>query len=306
MNNKPLVSVIIPNYNHARFLDERIQSVLNQTYQNFEVIILDDKSSDNSVEVIRKYKDNPHISHIVVNDENSGSPFKQWQKGIELAKGEIVWLAESDDSCSPFFLDRLVFIQLKNNSIFTFCRSQHMNEQGHLLSTWHNEISNDFCIEGHQLIEQYLGIYNLVTNASSAIFNKSSALSISKKYMTMKGAGDWLFWLELARLGKVSFCNESLNYFREHTTNTTQKCYKNGVDFFEGKEILSYLKKNQLLSKKTVKYAQRYNIDKILNSNFDSPNVKNELLIIWGYNKAYKIKKFVSKVLCKLESLLWR
>jgi glycosyltransferase involved in cell wall biosynthesis len=54
--NNPLVSVIIPNYNHARFLDERIQSILNQTYQNFEVIILDDKSSDNSVEVINKYK----------------------------------------------------------------------------------------------------------------------------------------------------------------------------------------------------------------------------------------------------------
>ena len=53
----PLVSVIIPNYNHARFLDERIQSILNQTYQNFEVIILDDISSDNSVEFINQYKD---------------------------------------------------------------------------------------------------------------------------------------------------------------------------------------------------------------------------------------------------------
>ena len=51
--NNPLVSVIIPNYNHARFLDERIQSVLNQTYQNFELIILDDKSTDNSVDMFR-------------------------------------------------------------------------------------------------------------------------------------------------------------------------------------------------------------------------------------------------------------
>ena len=52
--NKPFVSVIIPNYNHAKYLDERIQSVLTQTYQNFEIILLDDKSTDNSVEIINK------------------------------------------------------------------------------------------------------------------------------------------------------------------------------------------------------------------------------------------------------------
>ncbi|MDO5340840.1 MAG: glycosyltransferase family A protein [Bacteroidia bacterium] len=76
MGRQPLVSVIIPNYNHARYLDQRIQTVLNQTYQNFEVIILDDKSTDNSLEVIAKYKVNPHISQIVINEQNSGSPFK--------------------------------------------------------------------------------------------------------------------------------------------------------------------------------------------------------------------------------------
>ena len=95
----PLVSVIIPNYNHARFLIERIDSVLNQSYKNFEIIVLDDKSTDNSVEIIMKYSNNKHVSQIVINDENSGSPFLQWQKGFKLAKGELVWIAESDDYC---------------------------------------------------------------------------------------------------------------------------------------------------------------------------------------------------------------
>ena len=58
----PTVSVIIPNYNHAPYLKERIDSVLNQTYQDFEVIILDDCSPDNSVEVIEQYRSNPHVS----------------------------------------------------------------------------------------------------------------------------------------------------------------------------------------------------------------------------------------------------
>ena len=82
MTNTPLVSIIIPNYNHARYLKQRLESIFNQTYQNFEVIFLDDCSTDNSSDIIEQYKDNPHLSQIVVNETNSGSPFKQWNKGF--------------------------------------------------------------------------------------------------------------------------------------------------------------------------------------------------------------------------------
>ena len=74
----PLISVIIPNYNHARYLEQRLDSVFNQTYPNFEVIILDDHSTDNSLEIINRYKDDPNLSQIIINDTNSGSVFKQW------------------------------------------------------------------------------------------------------------------------------------------------------------------------------------------------------------------------------------
>ena len=84
--HSPLVSIIIPNYNHADYLEERIRSIFNQTYTNYEIIILDDRSTDNSIEIINKFRDNSHISNIIINEENSGSPFKQWFKGISLAK----------------------------------------------------------------------------------------------------------------------------------------------------------------------------------------------------------------------------
>ena len=99
------VSVIIPNYNHAQYLPERIESVFGQTYPNYEVIILDDCSTDNSREVIEQYRTNPHVSQIIYNEENSGGVFKQWKKGLSLAKGDLLWIAESDDKCENTFLE---------------------------------------------------------------------------------------------------------------------------------------------------------------------------------------------------------
>ena len=76
MAYSPKVSVIIPNYNHSTFLTERIDSILNQTYQDFELIILDDCSIDNSVSIIESYRNNEHVTHIVLNEQNTGSTFK--------------------------------------------------------------------------------------------------------------------------------------------------------------------------------------------------------------------------------------
>src|SRR5690606_14670397 len=94
-----LVSIILPNYNHASYLPDRLNSIFNQSYQNFEVIILDDCSRDVSLEILNIYKGHPKVSHFIANEVNSGSPFKQWQKGLKLAKGDFVWIAESDDYC---------------------------------------------------------------------------------------------------------------------------------------------------------------------------------------------------------------
>ena len=62
------VSVIVPNYNHAAFLPKRLESIFNQTYQDFEVILLDDASTDTSVEVLSQYADHPKVTHFVVNE----------------------------------------------------------------------------------------------------------------------------------------------------------------------------------------------------------------------------------------------
>ena len=104
------VSVVIPNYNYARYLKKRIQSIVKQTYPIYEMIILDDASTDESVRVIQniltevkaKY---PNISiQFVKNEKNTGKAILQWKKGFELASGDYVWIAEADDLSSKNFL----------------------------------------------------------------------------------------------------------------------------------------------------------------------------------------------------------
>src|SRR5689334_17639702 len=108
----PFFSVIIPNYNHAAYLEQRIHSVLKQSFKDFEVIVLDDASTDNSTALIQKY---PSIIKVV-NEKNSGSPFRQWEKGAALAKGEWLWFAESDDLASPAFLQTMYDVIQKNKT----------------------------------------------------------------------------------------------------------------------------------------------------------------------------------------------
>ena len=120
----PEVSVIIPNYNHAPYLNQRIDSVPNQSYQDFELIILDDNSSDESKTIINQYASHPKITHIIFNTVNSGSPFKQWQKGVELAQGKCIWIAESDDYADESLLSVLMHpFEKHTDVVLSFCQS---------------------------------------------------------------------------------------------------------------------------------------------------------------------------------------
>ncbi len=95
---EPFVSIIVPNYNHEKYLRQRLDSIYGQTYKNYEVILLDDCSSDDSRTILNEYRDRyPDRTRCEFNETNSGGVFRQWRKGISLAKGDYIWIAESDD-----------------------------------------------------------------------------------------------------------------------------------------------------------------------------------------------------------------
>lgn len=286
MKSNPRVSVIIPNYNHARYLDERINTVLEQTFQDFEIIILDDKSTDDSVSVISKYKDNPHVSQIVVNEENSGKVFSQWHKGFELAKGELIWIAESDDKCLPTLLEELIpEFDHDSNLALAFSRTVCFTDDGHeSISYGKITDSNTQRMDGRQFISKYMAGGCYVTNASSAVFRKDIAMSIEPLYADFRGAGDRLFWIEIAEKGNVAIINKPLNYCRRHGSNVTSKNIISGLLACEDKRIMDYLWSNQLVNRWQKKwYSAEYIYNNILRSTHISPKKKKELECLWEY-----------------------
>ena len=294
MKTTPLVSVIVPNYNHARFLEQRLDSVFNQTYQNFEVIILDDKSTDNSLEVIDRYKDNPHLSQIVANKTNSGSAFSQWDKGISLAKGEIIWIAESDDYCELNLLEELVKAYThRNNTVVAYSTVIGVDENSKPFGA--DAFGRNQYMSGKQYIKRYLTIANFVKNMSCAIFSKKAALKISPNYKTYKGAGDYLFWVEIAMQGNVAIVNKRLSYFRRHGTNVTEKRNADGTNYIEEKRILDYICSFMHISYLRMQGILYMHASRIKNIEFENNTIKEQIYDLWDIHDEYPFTQLVVK-----------
>jgi glycosyltransferase involved in cell wall biosynthesis len=222
----PRVTIIVPNYNHARYLPKRLESIFYQSFRDFEVILLDDASSDDSVSILQSYANFPDV-RLLVNHSNSGSPFKQWVKALEMATGDLVWIAESDDLSDLTFLETLLAPFEDPSVKLAYCASRIIDEHGniggdyiqtdYLRSLSPIKWQASYCIPADQEVNDALGIKNTVINISACLFRKPRLNpEISNMLSTMRFAGDWLFILYLIRGGKIFYSEKRLNYHRRH------------------------------------------------------------------------------------------
>jgi glycosyltransferase involved in cell wall biosynthesis len=299
------VSVIVPNYNHAGFLDQRIASVLNQTYQDYELIILDDASTDDSIAIIDKYRSNNHVKHIVCNSINSGSTFSQWKKGISLAAGNYIWLAESDDFADKRFLATCMeAFNTYTDLSLVYTNSKVVDERGGILhedlSFWYDDVDpqkwqKTYLEDGRSEILQALSYKNTIPNASAVVFRKQ----FFDELLKFKYCGDWLFWIKLLETNqRVMFIRETLNNFRSHAATTRMATYtleKSRRFLRERAGILSYLKKRQLIQPEVLHkqwqaivhdWKNLFTVSEIFNKDFFVPGASPVAFIGFIYQKS--------------------
>ena len=250
---EPLVSVIVPNYNHAQYLRQRLDSIYGQTYGNYEVILLDDCSKDDSRTILDEYRERyPEKTRCVYNETNSGGVFRQWKKGISLANGEYIWIAESDDWCDTDFLEKLVPMLEYQSVMIAFSRSVFMRDG---LQTWSTEEylkdtrfdwNNPFLMTANDAVSRGFAVMNIIPNVSSALFRKISTIpqELEEMWGSMKLCGDWAFYLELIKGGAIAYTNRTTNYYRIHSGSTSLNVQHTERFYLERAEISKFIAKN--------------------------------------------------------------
>lgn len=263
----PKVSIILPSYNHNRFLKDRINSIVNQTYQDFELIIIDDCSTDGSIETLKAFvNEYSHIvKHFIINEENSGSGYTSWKKGIELADSGYIWIAETDDYSHSEFLEKSVSVLDKNNECaLVFCNSNYIDVHNHILYDSSNrterlEVYKDgFDYFNDEVLLREMPFNTLITNGSGVVFRKPYK-SIPTEVFKHKQSSDLFLWTYLVRGNVFGFLSEKLNYFRRHEGSTTTKFSKSNSSklYLERAEYINYFeepKKHEQFIKHYIKY----------------------------------------------------
>jgi glycosyltransferase involved in cell wall biosynthesis len=244
----PRVSIIVPCYNHAPYLERRLSSILNQTYTDFEIILLDDASSDGSADICRQFA-RRHGCTFVPNQLNSGSAYKQWNKGLRRAQGQYVWIAESDDFADHRFLEVLVDRLDRNPGCgLAYCQSLKIDEDGTVLGPalpqmydadpdrWTHEFTGD----GHTECARFLIRDNTICNASAVLFRRELYDAVGGVDENLKLASDWKFWASLLRFSGLAYVAEPLNYFRTHPASVRSRT-SIWLQLAESCEVMRYI-----------------------------------------------------------------
>ena len=249
-NFLPFVSVVVPNYNHAPFLRQRLETIYNQTYKNFEVILLDDASTDNSREILEDF----HARHaentrLIFNEKNSGGVFNQWRKGLDAARGDLIWIAESDDFSAENFLSELVPAFADDAIQLAFCRTDFIQDGQKIFTTEQYladlpafDWTKNFAVTAAYFVAGGFAVKNIIPNVSGVVFRKRK--NFPALCLDMKLCGDWAFYLDAIKGGCVYYSPAATNFYRVHKKSTSLKIQKEPRYFFEHEKIALFVAEN--------------------------------------------------------------
>jgi glycosyltransferase involved in cell wall biosynthesis len=237
MRTNVMVSVLIPTYNSASFLDEAIQSVLDQTYTDFELIIVDNQSTDNTEELVSKYLHDSRVQYTK-NETNIGV-VGNFNRCLELANGKYIKYLMSDDKFHPQILEKFVAVMEEhpNVSLVTSDRGVF----GEINYTW--VLPFHHLQPGKKVIYDSLGSCNWIGEPTTVMFRRSN-LHLGKFKSDYKYLIDWDMWLRHLSIGDCYVVPGALSFFRIHSNQVTRQVMSNIHNYIEEYKFYKALRKN--------------------------------------------------------------
>lgn len=200
---EPLVSIIMPMYNAKRFIEDTINSIRSQTYQNWELLITDDKSNDGSINIVKAYMKEDNRIKLRVLEENRGGAVAR-NTSIRDSKGKYIAFLDSDDIWKREKLKKQIKFMESNNYKFTYTNYELMSEDGVLLNKKRNpELKLNYV---KLLKANQIGCLTVIYNAEE----------LGKIYMPLiKKRQDYALWLQILKKTEYAYClNENLGKYR--------------------------------------------------------------------------------------------
>ena len=258
----PLVSIVFTSYNHKEYLKQALDSFVNQTYPNLEIIVIDDYSTDGSQDILLQYEHHDNVS-LKLQNHNSGSYVKASNFGAKFASGEYLLFAQCDDFAEPNQIEMLVKAFQSNPTVgVVFSKSNLVDNNGIVFSNDFIGREREFkksialipLLKGSQ-IQEFLFFSCIIPNLSAAIIKTELYKQIgglSDKYLVV---ADWEFWLDLSRKTDFYYIDKALNNFRQHET-TIRSSIKMKTQILE---IYSMFNRHDIKYKlsNTLKYKMR-------------------------------------------------
>lgn len=225
--SNPLVSICIPTYNREKYLKHTIESALKQIYSNIEIIVSDNASDDNTVNLVKSFKDKR--IHLIVQKKNIGM-VPNWNACIKKARGEYIKFVASDDLIDPNAVSQLVKPINKDSSIsIVTCKRRLIDETGKTVSTL--QYSNqDSKVDGMTHARWILKNIrqNKIGEPTSTLFRRTDAIKAGLFDPQFSQFADFEFWIRLLAIGDLYYLNQALCSFRTHPDSGTTQSQHNG------------------------------------------------------------------------------
>lgn len=235
------VSIIIPVYNAEKFIGKTIESVLNQTYKNWEILIFNDKSKDNSLKIIKKYSEKDKRIKFVDSKENVGVVAAR-NKLIEIATGEFIAFLDADDYWKQNKLEKQIKFMLKNNALISCTEYTRVTEDEKEIN---DIIIKEIITYEDMLKNNYLGCLTVIYNVKE----------LGKRYFREREKNeDYVLWLEIVKETKIIFgLKENLAFYRVLNNSRSSNKIKVAKDRWE-----VYRKIERLSLLKSIYYFLQY------------------------------------------------
>lgn len=233
----PSVSVVVPSYNYGHFIAQRLRSILDQTYQDFEVIVIDDGSTDSSAEVIAKFESDPRVRAIYC-EQNSGSVYQRWNEGAALARGRYLWFAGADDYCEENLLEELVGPMDTETSVgIAFTQSWMVDGQGK--RRFRAPVWNRTGTRRGAQARQLLLLDTTIANASGVLLRTDIFRDVGGFDLSFRLAADWKLYLDVLSKSDLFYVSEPLNYCRMHSSTVSIQARRSGSEAVERYRLVS-------------------------------------------------------------------